>query len=87
MISRGWASSLLLLLKLLLVVLLLLRDGAKPNERVSNACVNFFIVWVKFVINSTLFCGESELCCNFVLFWVILMAFNLVNFQLSLLKE
>ena len=48
------------------------RDG-KTYERASNARVNFFIFWVKSVTNSTLFCRESELCCNFALFVVILM--------------
>ena len=43
------------------------RDG-KMYERASNARVNFFIVWVKSVTNSMLFCRESELCCDFGLF-------------------
>ena len=55
------------------------RDG-KTYERASNACVKMFIVWVKSVTNSTLFGRESELCCDFALFGVILMAFNKVNF-------
>ena len=37
------------------------RNG-KMYEHASNACVNFFIIWVKFVTNSTLFCRKSELC-------------------------
>ena len=61
----------------------LTRDG-KTYKRASNACVYFFIVWVKSVTNSTLFCHESELCCNFAFFGVILMDFNLVNFELLL---
>ena len=37
-----------------------IRDG-KTYERASNARVYFFIVWVKSVTNSTLFCLFSEL--------------------------
>ena len=37
--------------------------------------------------SSTLFCCESELCCDFALFGLILMAFNLVNFKILLQKE
>ena len=59
------------------------RDG-KTQERASNACVNFFRVWVKSVTNSTLFCRESELCCNCSLFGMILMAFNEVNLNFTL---
>ena len=47
------------------------------NIRVgSNACVNFFTVCAKSVTNSTLFCRKSELCCDFALFGMILLAFN-----------
>ena len=49
------------------------RDG-KMYERAANARVNFFIVWVKSVTNSTLFCRKSELFCNFKLFGVMPMA-------------
>ena len=42
------------------------RDG-KMYERASNARVNLLIVLVKSVTNSTLFCRESELYCNFAL--------------------
>ena len=59
------------------------RDG-KMYERASNACVIFFIVWVKSGTKSTLFCWEIELCCHSALLGVILMAFNLVNFKLLL---
>ena len=44
-------------------------------EVASNARVKLFIVLVKSVTNSTLFCWESELCSDFVLCGVILMAF------------
>ena len=30
-------------------------------KRASNTCVNFFLAWVKYVPNFTLFCRESEL--------------------------
>ena len=53
-------------------------------KRARNACVNFFLAWVKYVPNFTLFCLESELCCNFALIGVIHMAFNLVNFHFYL---
>ena len=52
----------------------------KTYERASNACVDFFIVWVKSVTKSTLFCRKSELCRDFALFGVILMALKLVKF-------
>ena len=45
------------------------RDGEKTYDLASNTCVIFFIVWVKSVINSTLFCCKSELCCDFAFFW------------------
>ena len=54
------------------------RDG-KTYERASNAHVNFIIVWIKSVTDSTLFCRESELCCDFALFGVIIFALNSVN--------
>ena len=54
----------------------LLRDEKKTCESASNECVIFFIVWVKFVTESTLFCPESELFFDFALFGVILMNFN-----------
>ena len=65
------------------------RDG-KMYKRASNGCVNFFIVWVKFIVNSMLFCCESELCHDFVLFGVILLfffVFYLVCFLLLLYKK
>ena len=40
------------------------RDG-KTYERAKNACVIFFLVWVKSVQNFTLFSRKNELCCNF----------------------
>ena len=49
--------------------------------------VNFFLAWVKYVPNFTLFCRESELRCNFALLGVILMAFNLVSFFCFTLKR
>ena len=55
------------------------RDG----KRASNACVNEFIVWVKSVTNSMLFCHKSELCCDFVLFEVILMSLVFFYFYLQ----
>ena len=58
-----------------------LRDG-KVYKRASNARVNFFIVWVKSVTNSTLFCCKSELCCDFEIFGVIPMVFDLINVEL-----
>ena len=39
----------------------------KTYVRASNVCVNLFVVLVKSVTNSTLFCRKSELCCNFFL--------------------
>ena len=54
------------------------RDG-KTYERASNACVNFVLAWMKSVQNFTLFCCENELCRDFALCRVILMAFKLVN--------
>ena len=61
------------------LTVILPRDG-KTYKRASNACVNFFIAWVKYVLNFTLICCESELCCDFALLGVILMAFSLVSF-------
>ena len=60
------------------------RDG-KTYKRASNACVNFFIVLVKSVINSTLFCCKSEICCDLARFCVILMAWIwwILNFYLK----
>ena len=55
------------------------RDG-KTYKRVSNACVIFFLGWVKSVLNFMLFCRISALCGNFGFFGVILLAFDLVNF-------
>ena len=55
------------------------RDG-KTYKRASNACVNFFLAWVKSLPNLTLFCCKSYLCRNITLLGVKLMAFNLVNF-------
>ena len=48
----------------------------------SNACVNLFLAQEKYVRNFTHFCCESELCCDFAFFAVILMAFYLVNFYI-----
>ena len=59
----------------------------KTYKRASNACVNFFLAWVKYVPNFTLFCRESELCCDFALLGVILMAFNLVSFYFYFKKR
>ena len=53
-------------------------------KRASNTCVNFVIVLVKSVTNSTFFCHKSELFRDFALFGVIFTAFNLVNFYLIL---
>ena len=52
-----------------------LKRDEKTYEHASNACVNFIIVWVKSVTNSTLFCCERELCCNFPLFGGIQLLF------------
>ena len=49
-------------------------------KHASNACVIFFLAWLKYVANFALFCRKSELRCNFALFGVILMAFDLVSF-------
>ena len=64
----------------------LTRDG-KTYKRASNACVNFFLGRVKYVPNFTLFCRKSELCRNFALLGVILMAFNLVRFYFYFKKR
>ena len=53
---------------------------------------NIFIpkhIWkmYKHASNPMLFCFKSELCCNFALFWVILIAFSLVFFLLFLKKR
>ena len=48
-------------------------------EGASNACVIFFLARVKSVPNFTLFRCEDELCRNFGLYRVILMAFELVK--------
>ena len=37
--------------------------------------------------NFTLFCRKSELCCNFVLFGVVLVAFIMVNFYFYFKKR
>ena len=62
------------------------RDG-KTYKRASNARVNFFIVWVKSVTNSTLFCFKKELCCNLVLFWVWNLWFSIKYFFLLKKEE
>ena len=54
------------------------RDG-KTYERASNACINFFLAWVKSLPNFTLLCCKNELCRDFALCRVILMVFRLVN--------
>ena len=64
----------------------LYRDG-KTYECASNARVNFFIVWVKSVTSFTLFCRKWELCCDFALFGVILIAFNSVKFYFYIKKR
>ena len=43
------------------------RDG-KTYKRASYACVNFFLGFVKYVPNFTLFCCKSELCRDFSFF-------------------
>ena len=63
-----------------------LRDG-KTYKRASNACVSFFLGWVKSVPNFRLFCCESELCRDFGFLGVIFMAVKFVNFLILLLKE
>ena len=50
------------------------RDG-KMYKRASDACVNFFQAWVKYVPNFTLFGRKSELSCNFELLVVITYGF------------
>ena len=60
-----------------------LRDG-KRYERVNNVRVNLILSGVKSVSTFTLFCQESETCCNFAFFLVTVMAVNLLNFELSL---
>ena len=62
------------------------RDG-KTYKCANNACVNFFLAWVKYMLNFLLFCCESEVCCNFALLGVIPMAFDLVNFYFYFKKE
>ena len=52
----------------------------KTYERASNACVNFFLPWVKSVPSFTLFCCKNELYRNFALCRVILMGFTMVKF-------
>ena len=48
------------------------RDG--KNIQACEQCLcKFFIVWVKSVTNSTLFCCENELFCDFALFGVKVM--------------
>ena len=42
------------------------RDG-KTYKRASSACVHFFLHRIKYVLNFTLFCPKSDLCCNFTL--------------------
>jgi len=42
--------------------------------------IQAFLSLLKYVLNFTLFCRKSELCCNFALIGVILMDFNLVSF-------
>ena len=59
----------------------------KMYKRANNACVNFFLAWVKYVPNCRLFCRKSELCCDFTLFGVIIMAFNLVNLNFCFKKR
>ena len=54
------------------------RDG-KTHNRASNACVNFFLGWVKSVSSFLLFFFLSELCRDFGFLGVILMALKLVN--------
>ena len=55
------------------------RDG-KMYKRASDACVNFLLACIKYVLSFMLFCRKSELCCDIVFLGVILMAFNLVSF-------
>ena len=45
-------------------------------KHASNACVNYSLAWVKYVPNFTLFCRESELCCNFLILGVTFLAFH-----------
>ena len=45
-------------------------------KRASKACVIYFLALVKYVPNFTLFCRESELCCNFSILGVIFLAFH-----------
>ena len=61
------------------------RDG-KTYKRTNNVCVNFFLARVKSVPNFTLFCRKSELCRDFALFGVILMAY-VVNYKLLFQQE
>ena len=48
--------------------IVLLDIYGKKNKRASNACVKFFLGWIKSVPKFTLFCRESKLCCELV-FW------------------
>ena len=58
---------------------MMLGSDGKTYKGASNACVTFFLAWVKYVQNFMLFCCKSELCCDFALLGVVLMAFSLVN--------
>ena len=57
----------------------MLGSDGETYKGASNACVTFFLAWVKYVQNFMLFCCKSELCCDFALLGVVLMAFSLVN--------
>ena len=46
----------------------IVRDG-KMYKHARGGGVNFFLAWVKYVPNFTLFCRESELRCNFCASW------------------
>ena len=48
---------------------------------------DFVVAWVKYVPNFRLFCCKSDLCREFALLVVILMAFNLVNFYFYFKKR
>ena len=61
------------------------RDG-KMYKHENNVCVQFCLDLVKPLPSFTLFYCKSELFCNFALLGVTLMALNLVNFKLLLLK-
>ena len=64
-----------------------LRLDGKTYERASNACVNFFLVRVKYVPNFTVFCRESEKCCNFALlfFWAFMTIYGTLGYYVALL--